>query len=125
VALGGKSKAVEDSSRPGRIDRVVEFGNLCKEGKLQIAQNILKEHADEFDITDDDKTPAQFQEVCIQKALEIKNQEFDALQDYEPDLTNFVEFKKSPANNKAVILRENKIIEAKPIILTAELKSSK
>jgi hypothetical protein len=65
------------STRPGRVDSVIEVGYINQENRLRMAQKILKdwpdiieqlmrEHADQSVAW----TPSQWQEVCIQAALE-------------------------------------------------------
>jgi SpoVK/Ycf46/Vps4 family AAA+-type ATPase len=65
-------------SRPGRIDKVVEFGLIDDEGKRFIAKRILKGYEDKIEqIIAEDKsiTPAQFENVCINYAIKYFNAE--------------------------------------------------
>jgi len=75
-ALGGGSTD-EVGSRPGRVDRVVELGNLGYEGRLTMAERIIGDlgHSDEIKELaqrHQEITPASFQEICIQVALNRK-----------------------------------------------------
>jgi len=75
-ALGGGSTE-EIGSRPGRVDRVVELGELPYEGRLQMAQMICgdmisAEKIEEMARSYEDITPASFQEICIRTALNKK-----------------------------------------------------
>jgi hypothetical protein len=66
---GGDSAA----TRPGRVDRVLTFGNLDSQGKEQMARLILKdcpEAYDEIRQNQDELTPAQFKELCLSRAFE-------------------------------------------------------
>lgn len=66
------------STRPGRIDSVIEVGFINQENRQRMAQKILRdwpdiierlmyEHPDKAGV---DWTPSQWQEVCIQAALD-------------------------------------------------------
>lgn len=60
------------STRPGRIDTVIEVGYMTTENKMQMAQRILCDWPDEIQRLvhkEGDFTPAQFQELCIQVAF--------------------------------------------------------
>ncbi len=64
------------TSRPGRIDRILDLKALSTASRLKIAQRILKDHS-QATITDVvthsmDFTAAQFTEVCVRKALKEK-----------------------------------------------------
>ena len=62
------------SSRPGRIDRVLELSPLDESGRIQIARRILPESTLEWESlvrTGAGDTAAQFQERCAQRALEL------------------------------------------------------
>ncbi len=61
------------STRPGRIDTVIEVGNLDPRGRLQMAKRILQDWPDliaQLVVKHEEVTPAQFQELCLQAALE-------------------------------------------------------
>lgn len=65
------------SSRPGRIDRVIELKPLTEENRAKIAERILKEwpeHQLEIIFEGSGDTAAQFQERCTQVALQLKYQ---------------------------------------------------
>jgi ATP-dependent 26S proteasome regulatory subunit len=71
------------STRPGRIDTVIEVGALDESGRQKMAHRILKDWPQlipplvDFHV---DATPAQFQEVCLQVALrQMQAEEQDAL----------------------------------------------
>lgn len=71
-ALGSVNGGI--SSRPGRIDNSVEFRLLDKEGRIKMANRILSDIPKEIENLVNDKkeyTPAQFQELCVLKALEL------------------------------------------------------
>jgi len=76
VPLEGDHSGSFISSRPGRIDRVIELGNLTKENKLLMARKFLNDYPEELaDLlihidNELEETPAQFQELCSQKAVE-------------------------------------------------------
>lgn len=74
VGLDGKTSLI--STRPGRIDKAIELTYMTKAGKRIMAERILrdaperlKEILDEIEATNQDETPAQFQEKCAQIAL--------------------------------------------------------
>lgn len=59
--------------RPGRIDRIIEVGNLSEEGKWFIAKNVLKNYEEEIEpliINHPEITAAAFENACIEKAIE-------------------------------------------------------
>jgi SpoVK/Ycf46/Vps4 family AAA+-type ATPase len=61
------------STRPGRIDTVIEVGNIDHRGRLGMAKRILKDWPDliaKLVIEHEEVTPSQFQELCLQAALE-------------------------------------------------------
>ncbi len=67
-------------SRPGRIDRVVEMGNLNEEGRRKLALRILDrwpQWVDDICHAGRDDTPAQFQERCGRLALKLHYGEAD------------------------------------------------
>lgn len=78
----GKPKLLENgstefiSTRPGRIDRAIELTYMTKENKLKMAKKILTDFpkkVEEILIYIDEEnqeTPAQFQELCAQIALQ-------------------------------------------------------
>lgn len=70
------------SSRPGRIDRVLELGELDDAGRRKLASRILKEWPDEWETVINagrGDTPAQFQERCTRHALALH---FDGQSDH-------------------------------------------
>lgn len=69
-ALGGGTKL--KATRPGRVDRIVEFGFLDEAGARKIATRILDEATDDFIQTGVGRSPAGFQEACFQEALRRK-----------------------------------------------------
>jgi SpoVK/Ycf46/Vps4 family AAA+-type ATPase len=75
-AMGIPNKGEESmSTRPGRIDIVMEMKDLDRAGRLKIALRILKGEDEIAEVMTDrysSDTPAQFQYRCMQKALEIK-----------------------------------------------------
>ncbi|MBW3539191.1 MAG: AAA family ATPase [Planctomycetes bacterium] len=63
------------STRPGRIDRVVELGPLDEAGRHKLAARILADWPHERDlvvIEGTGDTGAQFQERCARRALELR-----------------------------------------------------
>jgi len=74
AALGGRN-GHGLSTRPGRIDKIVEFSYLSNEHKLKMAERILDKFSRELweDVLDynGDYTGAQYQEKCCRKALEL------------------------------------------------------
>lgn len=61
------------STRPGRIDTVIEVGMINKENRQKMAERILKDWPEVIDSvvnadSSQDITPIQFQEMCIQIA---------------------------------------------------------
>lgn len=68
------------STRPGRVDSVIEVGNINRENRLKMANQILMDWTDQIPaIVDqyDDVTPIQFQEMCVQLAFSLLSQEED------------------------------------------------
>ncbi len=66
------------STRPGRVDRVVEMKRLDERGRLKIARRILPDAPDaweELAILGAGDTGAQFQERCGRRALELHYEE--------------------------------------------------
>ena len=66
------------STRPGRIDRVLELGELDEAGRRKLASRILEEWPGEWETVIDEglgDTAAQFQERCTRRALQLH---FDA-----------------------------------------------
>lgn len=62
------------STRPGRIDSVIEIGAISRENRIRMAQSILRDWPDtvpELVVAGDSATPIQFQEMCIQRAFEL------------------------------------------------------
>lgn len=62
------------SSRPGRIDRVIELGFMLRPERLLLASHILSDFPLEIAETvkdGDGMTPAQFQDHCAQLALKL------------------------------------------------------
>ncbi len=63
------------SSRPGRIDRAIELSYMEKENKIQMADKILGAFPEELKSvleyieTEEQETPAQFQEYCTEIAI--------------------------------------------------------
>ena len=74
-AMGVNSNGDEMSTRPGRIDRVVEFKELTEKGKNRMANRILSDFPKEMwqDIFEHSQkdTGAQFQERCVRKANQL------------------------------------------------------
>lgn len=77
-ALGlpdGEQAVHANSSRPGRVDRLLEFGELSESGRLQIASRILPSRNSLWPSlmeTGRGDTGAQFQERCGRLALELE-----------------------------------------------------
>ncbi len=67
-ALGIPDSDTGRSSRPGRIDRTVYLAYISKAHKRKMAERILREGDFEDLITDEEVTPAQFQEICVRRA---------------------------------------------------------
>jgi hypothetical protein len=70
-ALGNPSGS-EQSTRPGRLDRIVQLGQMDEKCRLAVASRILCDLPDKIQSTVDSgkgDTPAQFQERCSQLAL--------------------------------------------------------
>lgn len=66
------------STRPGRIDTVLEVGNLSEEGRRKMAARVLKDWPDKIEplvAEYPDVSPAQFQEICLQTALQQIHEE--------------------------------------------------
>ncbi len=62
------------STRPGRIDRVLELGDLDEVGRRKIASRILEEWPGEWESLIEEgtgDTAAQFQERCTRRALQL------------------------------------------------------
>ena len=62
------------SSRPGRIDRVLELGELEEAGRRKLASRILEEWPGEWETLIEEgagDTAAQFQERCTRRALQL------------------------------------------------------
>lgn len=62
------------SSRPGRIDRVIELGYMMERERRSLACHILSDfpdHIEEVIKVGDGMTPAQFQDICAQRALHL------------------------------------------------------
>ena len=60
------------STRPGRLDRVIHFGNMNFENRMKLAKKVLSDWPDIIPgIVNDynDVTPAQFKEICGQAAF--------------------------------------------------------
>jgi ATP-dependent 26S proteasome regulatory subunit len=74
-AIGIPSNGDDVSSRPGRIDRVINFVPLSTEGKEKMANRILggfPENKWKHLITEaKDRTGAQFQDMCSRLALKL------------------------------------------------------
>jgi len=72
------------STRPGRIDQILEMPDLTREGKVQIASRIfagIDVSIWENLINDEIRTPAQFQEMCCRVAMAHLNQRLDGLEE--------------------------------------------
>ncbi|MEW4527990.1 AAA family ATPase [Maioricimonas sp. JC845] len=73
----GRPDPQTGSSRPGRIDRVVELGPLDLAGRRKLARLILADCPAEWDelvAAGAGDTAAQFQERCARRALDLKYQ---------------------------------------------------
>ena len=59
--------------RPGRIDKTIELGFISKKNKIKMAENIIGEEwpefISEFDLNEENVTPASFQEKLISITL--------------------------------------------------------
>lgn len=75
---GGNATPGDITTRPGRVDRVIEFKELEEEGSRTIVNNILgdsglpKEELDNLIQSGIGKTPGQLQEICTRIALDRK-----------------------------------------------------
>lgn len=75
---GGNATPGDITTRPGRVDRVIEFKELELEGSQVIVNNILgdsglsKEELDNLIQSGIGKTPGQLQEICTRIALDRK-----------------------------------------------------
>jgi len=70
----GVSDEQTGSSRPGRIDRVVEMAELDEPGRRKLASRILEDAPGEWERLIESgagDTAAQFQERCARRALEV------------------------------------------------------
>ena len=84
-ALGGVTSDGTMSTRPGRVDCSVEFGNPTQDGRLHIANRILKDWQHEiWPMVErgDGWSGAQFERACIDLAQELY------WSDQESDLTD-------------------------------------
>lgn len=64
-------------SRPGRIDRAIEFAGLDPVMKRGMAERILRDHPDQaiaLAASDQANTPAQFQELCLRRLSELREE---------------------------------------------------
>lgn len=71
-AMGVTSEYGSISTRPGRIDMVLEFGSMGSEQRSKMAANILRdwpEIQDDVVTRGEGMTPVQFQELCIQESF--------------------------------------------------------
>lgn len=62
------------STRPGRIDTVIEVGAISRENRVKMAQSILRDWPGAASVlvgAGEGATPIQFQEMCIQRAFEL------------------------------------------------------
>lgn len=62
------------SSRPGRIDRVIELGFMQETERARLAAHILSDFPEAQTLLverSDAMTPAQFQDLCAQEALSL------------------------------------------------------
>jgi len=74
-ALGGPDEEGRVLTRPGRVNRILKFEMLTKEGRIKMAKQILGDFGDEswMNLVDEYEsvTGAQFQAVCTEKALKL------------------------------------------------------
>ena len=74
----GRPDAEHGSSRPGRIDHVLEMGDLDEAGRRKLASRVLEEWPAEWQAVIDagaGDTPAQFQERASRRALDLRYEE--------------------------------------------------
>lgn len=74
AALGIPRGNGKISTRPGRIDCVLEMGPPDRAGRFKLAKRILPDHPEEWDrlaILGDSDSGAQMQERCAQRAMEL------------------------------------------------------
>lgn len=74
-------------SRPGRIDRIIQLGNIDEAGRRKLAARILPEWPEEQARAVESRqndTPAQFQEYCARLAMKMWEQRKDASQIESP-----------------------------------------
>ena len=72
-ALGVKNGKGDMSTRPGRLDIILELGKMDKECRTEFANKILSECPDKIEKVveeGEDFTPAQFAELCKGIALD-------------------------------------------------------
>lgn len=80
-ALGGLTAAGVIESRPGRIDRVIEFVALGESGRRKIAEQVLQglpggaTCIEQLVEATANESPAQFQERCFRVALDLFTRE--------------------------------------------------
>jgi len=73
-ALGGRHGGSEATTRPGRIDRIIELGSMPEECRRALAQRMLPEHPQEVERIvreTDGQTPAQVRDRCVKVALKL------------------------------------------------------
>jgi len=68
------------STRPGRIDQILEINHMSQENRRKMVAHILRDWPDLIDVTyqkaaHGDITPSQLQEMCIQAALKRLSQD--------------------------------------------------
>jgi SpoVK/Ycf46/Vps4 family AAA+-type ATPase len=76
------------STRPSRIDLVLKMDKLNLEGRKKIASRILRDYpniADDLVKEFPNEPPAQFQDRCLTKALELKHLDIDGEEGYKGD----------------------------------------
>jgi len=90
------------TSRPGRVDRIIEFRDLTRTGRIKMINRILGDLPNEYweDVVDktEDMTGAQVQEYCARRAMQAfwdDGIELDVLED-PVDATNSNTVEKVP-----------------------------
>lgn len=74
TALGGPNGDGKMLTRPGRVNRILEFGLLSEAGRLKMARRILGDYPNVYNELVKNNvhvTGAQFQSICVQTALEL------------------------------------------------------
>ena len=108
-AIGNISNSTEIATRPGRIDRILEFKILDAEGREKMANRILDGFSKKIwrHLLEEGKkdTGAQFQERCCRLALKL----------FWDDKTKKIEQEKTKKTKKTKKVKQRKNVESKTI----------